>query len=57
MKLRALFVPVVALLILVCALLARRNGGGAMTLPPEPGSLPAHRFEKVAEEVYSTATG
>jgi glyoxylase-like metal-dependent hydrolase (beta-lactamase superfamily II) len=27
-------------------------------VPPEPGSLPAHRFEKVAEGVYySTATG
>ena len=29
-----------------------------MTMPPAPGSLPAHRFEKVAEGVYySTATG
>ena len=29
-----------------------------MAMPPAPGSLPAHRFEKVTEGVYyATATG
>jgi glyoxylase-like metal-dependent hydrolase (beta-lactamase superfamily II) len=53
------FVPALGVLILTYALLAHaQRGGGAMTMPPEPGSLPAHRFEKVAEGVYySIATG
>jgi glyoxylase-like metal-dependent hydrolase (beta-lactamase superfamily II) len=56
---RKLFLPVLALLILAYALLAQaQRGGGAMTMPPAAGSLPAHRFEKVAEGVYyATATG
>ncbi len=56
---RKLFLPVLALLVLAYALLAQaQRGGGAMTMPPEPGSLPAHRFEKVTEGVYyGTATG
>ena len=56
---RKLFFPVLALLVLAYALLAQaQRGGGAMTMPPEPGSLPAHKFEKVAEGVYyGTATG
>ena len=56
---RKLFLPVLAALVVAYAMLAEaQRGGGAMTLPPAPGSLPAHRFEKVAEGVYySTATG
>jgi cyclase len=56
---RKLFVPAVALLVLAYAMLAQaQRGGGALTMPPEPGSLPTHRFEKVAEGVYyATATG
>jgi cyclase len=48
-----------ALLILAWAMLAQaQRGGGALTMPPAPGSLPAHQFEKVAEGVYfSTGTG
>src|SRR5918997_2497237 len=51
--------PLLALLILTYALLAQaQRGGGPMVMPPAPGSLPAHRFEKVAEGVYyATATG
>lgn len=47
----------VALLVLAWTLLAQaQRGAGAM--PPVSGSLPAHRFEKVAEGVYfSTGTG
>jgi glyoxylase-like metal-dependent hydrolase (beta-lactamase superfamily II) len=56
---KRIWVPALALLVLAYALLAQaQRGGGAMTMPPQPGSLPAHRFEKVAEGVYySTATG
>jgi glyoxylase-like metal-dependent hydrolase (beta-lactamase superfamily II) len=56
---RKLFVPALALLVLVYAVLAQaQRGGGTPTMPPEPGSLPAHQFEKVAEGVYyATATG
>jgi glyoxylase-like metal-dependent hydrolase (beta-lactamase superfamily II) len=56
---RKLLVPAFALLVVTYALLAQaQRGGGPMTMPPQPGSLPAHRFEKVAEGVYySTATG
>ena len=55
---RKLFVPGVALLVLTYALLAQAQRGGGPAMPPEPGSLPAHRFEKVAEGVYyATATG
>jgi cyclase len=52
-------VPVVAVLVLFYALLAQaQRGGGPLTMPPAPGSLPAHQFEKVAEGVYyATATG
>ena len=56
---RKLFVPALALLVLTYAMLAQaQRGGGAPTMPPAPGSLPAHRFEKVTEGVYyATATG
>jgi glyoxylase-like metal-dependent hydrolase (beta-lactamase superfamily II) len=56
---RKLFLPVLALLVLTYAMLTHaQRGGGAMTMPPEPGSLPAHQFDKVSEGVYySTATG
>ena len=56
---RKLVMPAVALLVLTYAILAQaQRGGGPLTMPPEPGSLPAHRFEKVAEGVYyATATG
>ena len=59
MRLRQAFVPCLAILILAYAMLVKaQRGGGPMTMPPEPGSLPAHRFEKVTEGVYySTATG
>ena len=59
MHLRSVIIPAVALLMLTYALLAQaQRGGGPMTMPPAPGSLPAHRFEKVAEGVYyATATG
>lgn len=59
MHLRSLIIPVVAVLMLTYALLAQaQRGGGPMVMPPVPGSLPAHRFEKVAEGVYyATATG
>jgi hypothetical protein len=53
------FLPVIALLVLVYAMLAHaQRGGGPLTMPPAPGSLPAHRFDKIAEGVYyATATG
>ena len=55
---RKLFVPTLALLVLTYALLAQAQRGGPPTMPPAPGSLPAHRFEKVADGVYyATATG
>ena len=56
---RKLFVPALALLVLTYAMLAQaQRGGGPPAMPPEPGSLPAHRFEKVTEGVYyATATG
>lgn len=59
MHLRTAVVPTVALLLLTYALLAQsQRGGGPMTMPPVPGSLPAHRFEKVAEGIYyATASG
>jgi glyoxylase-like metal-dependent hydrolase (beta-lactamase superfamily II) len=51
-------IPALALLILAYAILAQAQRGGLMTMPPAPGSLPAHRFEKVAEGIYyATATG
>ena len=54
-----LLIPAVALLVVAYAMLAQaQRGGGPMTMPPEAGSLPAHRFEKVTEGVYyATATG
>jgi cyclase len=56
---RKLFVPALALLVLTYAMLAQaQRGGGPPAMPPAPGSLPAHRFEKVTEGVYyATATG
>lgn len=56
---RKLFVPTLALLVVTYAMLAQaQRGGGTPAMPPEPGSLPAHRFEKVAEGVYyATGTG
>ena len=56
---RTLFVPASALLVLTYAMLAQaQRAGGPPAMPPEPGSLPAHRFEKVAEGIYyATATG
>ena len=59
MHLRRVIFPTVAVLMLTYALLAQaQRGGGPMVMPPAPGSLPAHRFEKVAEGVYyATATG
>ena len=52
-------VPTLALLIVAYAMLVQAQRGGApMTMPPEPGSLPTHRFEKVADGIYyATATG
>jgi cyclase len=59
MRLRRIIIPTLAALMLTYALLVQaQRGGGAMTMPPAPGSLPAHQFEKVVEGVYySTATG
>ena len=59
MHLRSVIIPAVAVLMLTYALLAQaQRGGGPMVMPPAPGSLPAHRFEKVTEGVYyATATG
>lgn len=56
---RKLFIPALALLVLTYAMLAQaQRGGGPPAMPPEPGSLPAHRFEKVGEGIYyATATG
>jgi glyoxylase-like metal-dependent hydrolase (beta-lactamase superfamily II) len=55
---RKLVIPALSMLILTYALLAQAQRGGTMTMPPAPGSLPAHRFEKVTEGVYyATATG
>lgn len=55
---RKLFVPCIALLVLAYALLAQAQRGGGPVMPPQPGSSPAHRFEKVTEGVYyATATG
>src|SRR5688500_1916732 len=56
---RKIFLPALALLILTYAMLVQaQRAGGPPAMPPEPGSLPAHRFEKVAEGVYyATATG
>lgn len=48
---------IVALLILAWTMLAQAQRGAGV-MPPVPGSLPAHRFEKVAEGVYfSTGMG
>ena len=50
---RKLFVPALALLVLTYAMLAQaQRGGGTPAMPPEPGSLPTQKFEKVAEGVY-----
>ncbi len=59
MRARHGLISVAALLILAWAILAQaQRGGGALTMPPVPGSLPAHKFEKVAEGVYyATGTG
>ena len=55
---RKLFVPALALLVLTYAMLAQAQRGGPPAMPPEPGSLPTHKFEKVVEGVYyATATG
>src|SRR5215212_6219309 len=44
-------------LMLGWAMLAQAQRGG-QTMPPVPGSSPAHKFEKVAEGVYfSTSSG
>jgi hypothetical protein len=49
MRIQKAIVPVFALLVLAYAMLAQaQRGGGAMTMPPVPGSLPAHRFENFA---------
>src|SRR4051812_6948886 len=46
-----------SLLMLTWAMLAQaQRGGGPLTMPPVPGSLPAHKFEKVAEGVYFSTT-
>jgi glyoxylase-like metal-dependent hydrolase (beta-lactamase superfamily II) len=59
MRLRNGLISAGAFLILAWAMLAQaQRGGAALTMPPVPGSLPAHKFEKVAEGVYfSTSTG
>ncbi len=59
MRARHGLISVAALLMLAWAMLAQaQRGGGGLTMPPVPGSLPGHKFEKVAEGVYfSTATG
>ncbi|MCM3878504.1 MAG: MBL fold metallo-hydrolase [Vicinamibacterales bacterium] len=59
MRARHALISITALLTLAWALLAQaQRAGGPMTMPPAPGSLPAHKFEKVAEGVYfSTGTG
>ncbi|HKY22922.1 MAG TPA: MBL fold metallo-hydrolase [Vicinamibacterales bacterium] len=59
MRMRTVLVPVLASLILTYALLAQaQRGGGPMTMPPVPGSLPSRNFVKVAEGVYlATGTG
>ena len=56
---RKLFLPVLALLVLTYAMLAQaQRGGGPLTMPPTPGSLPSRNFEKVADGVYyATSTG
>ena len=52
MRVRNGLVAAVAFLILAWAMLAQaQRGGSALTMPPAPGSLPAHKFEKVAEGV------
>jgi cyclase len=57
MRLRNLGVSLLGLLILAYAMLAQAQRGAGV-MPPVPGSLPAHRFDKVAEGVYyATATG
>ena len=54
---RTTLVACAACLVLAWAMLAHAQRGG-LTMPPAPGSLPAHKFEKVAEGVYfSTGTG
>ena len=47
------------MLVLAYAMIVQaQREGGPPAMPPEPGSLPAHRFEKVTEGVYhATATG
>jgi glyoxylase-like metal-dependent hydrolase (beta-lactamase superfamily II) len=59
MRIPRAVVPVLALLVLAYAMLAQaQRAGGPPTMPPVPGSLPAHRFEKLAEGVYfATGTG
>ena len=59
MRLRNGLIGAAAFLILAWAMLAQaQRGGSALTMPPVPGSLPAHKFEKVAEGVYfSTSSG
>ena len=59
MHVRHTVIPLLAFLILTYALLAQaQRGGGPMAMPPAPGSLPAHQFEKVGEGIYySTASG
>ena len=59
MRLRKVIIPALALLMLTYALLAQaQRGGGPLTMPPVPGSLPSRNFEKVAEGVYyATGTG
>ena len=43
---RKLFVPALALLVLTYAMLAQAQRGGPPAMPPEPGSLPTHKFRK-----------
>jgi cyclase len=59
MRMRNLMIPVLAGLTLAYAMLAQAQLGGGLTpMPPVPGSLPAHRFERVSEGVYyATSTG
>ena len=59
MSIRRVIVPTLALLVVAYAMLVQaQRGSGPLTMPPEPGSLPARRFDKVAEGIYyATATG
>jgi len=59
MRAKSALISMAAVLVLAWAMLAQaQRGGGDLTMPRAPGSLPAHKFEKVAEGIYfSTGTG